>query len=544
MSLLNSLVPGFGIVKGMALTLRRFFEPKATVMYPEMPPDVATRFRAGYSSCTTSTRPQCGLIQWTRPARRVHRHGRDSPRPLQWPLARQRRTRTTRAYAMRRYGRTVQTRLRALQLRNEEDRRDPRTTTRPSNAQDPRGNAGRVRLPAVAPSSDQRATERGTRWLTARDDYSPCVRTAEWECRSVGSRPAIEGRRTWRRGASLAVRSNERSKPAQKAGPGPRYCDEGWPRCCWRAPAHGTGETREALAAGASGLRLRSRAGAEGTIAEVEARGMRGRAGKATCRHQGGRRRHGGEGRYVSRTATAPIRTRAPPPLIETDPYAVIEGAVIAAFAIGAEQAYLSLRATSTEAVRRLQAAVDEASSRNFIGDDVLGSGRRIEVEVRPVQGAYMLGEETVLLKALDGTAASRAAAAAPAAGGSTAPSRPERRPRRRPGSSQGRTGVRSHRHGRPRADLVDVRGNERAAWRGALGTPMQKSRLRRKPSADGSQGGRVGADAWRLPPSQIGRPHVRGLRGGARTRLRVMIVATTRLHRGTRRLMTRYARV
>ena len=38
---LHGLVPGFGIVKGMALTLRRFFEPKATVMYPEMPPDVA-----------------------------------------------------------------------------------------------------------------------------------------------------------------------------------------------------------------------------------------------------------------------------------------------------------------------------------------------------------------------------------------------------------------------------------------------------------------------------------------------------------------------
>ena len=45
MSVLNSLVPGFGIVKGMALTLRRFFEPKATVMYPEMPPDVAVKFR-------------------------------------------------------------------------------------------------------------------------------------------------------------------------------------------------------------------------------------------------------------------------------------------------------------------------------------------------------------------------------------------------------------------------------------------------------------------------------------------------------------------
>ena len=45
MELLRAAVPGFGMVKGMALTLRRFFEPKATIMYPEMPPDVATKFR-------------------------------------------------------------------------------------------------------------------------------------------------------------------------------------------------------------------------------------------------------------------------------------------------------------------------------------------------------------------------------------------------------------------------------------------------------------------------------------------------------------------
>jgi ferredoxin len=44
-SLLPSVVPGLGIVKGMALTLRRFFQPKATVMYPEQPADVATKFR-------------------------------------------------------------------------------------------------------------------------------------------------------------------------------------------------------------------------------------------------------------------------------------------------------------------------------------------------------------------------------------------------------------------------------------------------------------------------------------------------------------------
>jgi hypothetical protein len=44
-SLLPSIVPGLGIVKGMALTLRRFFAPKATVKYPEQPADVATKFR-------------------------------------------------------------------------------------------------------------------------------------------------------------------------------------------------------------------------------------------------------------------------------------------------------------------------------------------------------------------------------------------------------------------------------------------------------------------------------------------------------------------
>jgi hypothetical protein len=45
MSMLSGLVPGLGIMKGMALTLRRFFAPKATIMYPEMPADVAVKFR-------------------------------------------------------------------------------------------------------------------------------------------------------------------------------------------------------------------------------------------------------------------------------------------------------------------------------------------------------------------------------------------------------------------------------------------------------------------------------------------------------------------
>ena len=175
-----------------------------------------------------------------------------------------------------------------------------------------------------------------------------------------------------------------------------------------RAGAKDPTDLDEALQAGVfEGLRRAIRElGPEGTIAEIEASGLRGRGGAGHLTAAKWRTAAATEAsaRYVVANGygadPAAATDRA---LLETDPYAVIEGAAIAAFAIRAEQVYLSVRATSTEAVRRLQAAVDAASSRNFIGDDVLGSGRRIEVEVRPVQGAYMLGEETVLLKALDG---------------------------------------------------------------------------------------------------------------------------------------------
>jgi len=88
--------------------------------------------------------------------------------------------------------------------------------------------------------------------------------------------------------------------------------------------------------------------------------------------------------------------------LLETDPYAVIEGAAIAAFAIGAEEVHVAVRATATDAIGRLEAAIVASLEAGFIGDDALESGRRVEVLVRPVQGAYLLGEETVLLKALE----------------------------------------------------------------------------------------------------------------------------------------------
>jgi NADH:ubiquinone oxidoreductase subunit F (NADH-binding) len=88
---------------------------------------------------------------------------------------------------------------------------------------------------------------------------------------------------------------------------------------------------------------------------------------------------------------------------MERNPAAVVEGAAIAAFAIGAEDAVLAVRAEATEAADALRGAVNEAYESGVLGPDVHGSGRRLDVEVRTVQGAYLLGEETILIKALEG---------------------------------------------------------------------------------------------------------------------------------------------
>ncbi len=89
--------------------------------------------------------------------------------------------------------------------------------------------------------------------------------------------------------------------------------------------------------------------------------------------------------------------------LLERNPYAVLEGAAIAAVAVGASDIVIGLRAEATEAIATLEIAIREAEDAGYLGDDVLGSGRALHVEVRPLQGAYMLGEETVLLKGIEG---------------------------------------------------------------------------------------------------------------------------------------------
>jgi len=163
-----------------------------------------------------------------------------------------------------------------------------------------------------------------------------------------------------------------------------------------------------AVRAGAfEGLRKAVRdLGATGTIATLAESGLRGRGGAGFATADKWRAAASVETtqRYVIANgygADPSVRTDAA--LLAADPYLVIEGLAIAAFSVGATEAILAVRGEDGALVTLLEGAVRAAEEADFLGDDVLGSGRRITLTVRPVQGNYMLGEETVLIKALEG---------------------------------------------------------------------------------------------------------------------------------------------
>ena len=89
--------------------------------------------------------------------------------------------------------------------------------------------------------------------------------------------------------------------------------------------------------------------------------------------------------------------------LMESDPFAVIEGMTIAGIAVGATQGYVYVRSEYPHAVAALEGAIATARAAQRLGADVLGSGKAFDIEVRVGAGAYICGEETALLESLEG---------------------------------------------------------------------------------------------------------------------------------------------
>jgi NADH-quinone oxidoreductase subunit F len=89
--------------------------------------------------------------------------------------------------------------------------------------------------------------------------------------------------------------------------------------------------------------------------------------------------------------------------LIERDPHAVVEGTLIAAFAIQSHTAFIYIRGEMAFGAQRLESAVAEAYKAGLIGTGILGTGYNLDVIVHRGAGAYICGEETALLSSLEG---------------------------------------------------------------------------------------------------------------------------------------------
>jgi len=89
--------------------------------------------------------------------------------------------------------------------------------------------------------------------------------------------------------------------------------------------------------------------------------------------------------------------------LMEEDPFALLESMTVAAHATACERGFIYVRGEYPLAIERLQGAIDQARTRGFLGDDILGEGLRFDVEIRRGAGAYICGEETALFNSIEG---------------------------------------------------------------------------------------------------------------------------------------------
>jgi NADH-quinone oxidoreductase subunit F len=89
--------------------------------------------------------------------------------------------------------------------------------------------------------------------------------------------------------------------------------------------------------------------------------------------------------------------------ILEGDPHLLIEGMILAGYAVGAERGYIYLRGEYPSAAKTLERAIAQAYAKGFLGSDILGAGVRFELSLHRGAGAYICGEETSLIESLEG---------------------------------------------------------------------------------------------------------------------------------------------
>jgi NADH-quinone oxidoreductase subunit F len=141
-------------------------------------------------------------------------------------------------------------------------------------------------------------------------------------------------------------------------------------------------------------------------IGELEKSGLRGRGGAGfpahwkwdACRKARGTPKYvicnadeGDPGAFMDRV------------ILESDPHEVIEGMIIAGYAVGAEQGYIYVRAEYPLAIERVRIALQQAEDLGFLGESIMGGDFRFHIEIAAGAGAFVSGEETALMAAVEG---------------------------------------------------------------------------------------------------------------------------------------------
>jgi NADH-quinone oxidoreductase subunit F len=141
-------------------------------------------------------------------------------------------------------------------------------------------------------------------------------------------------------------------------------------------------------------------------IEEVKEAGLRGRGGGGFltglkwefCRKAHGQPKYvicnadeGDPGAFMDRS------------LLEGNPHAIIEGMLIAAYAIGSEYGYIYVRAEYPLAIRHLKIAIEQGSALGLLGDKILGTGFSFNLKIKQGAGAFVCGEETALIASIEG---------------------------------------------------------------------------------------------------------------------------------------------
>jgi NADH-quinone oxidoreductase subunit F len=144
----------------------------------------------------------------------------------------------------------------------------------------------------------------------------------------------------------------------------------------------------------------------EQVIEEIKASGLRGRggAGFPTGTKWQFARSNQAEKKYMICNADegdpGAFMDRA---VLESDPHRVIEGLIIGGYAIGANYGYIYVRAEYPLAIKRLKIAIDQATKKNLLGDNILKSNFSFHLKIKEGAGAFVCGEETALIASIEG---------------------------------------------------------------------------------------------------------------------------------------------